>query len=213
MPTRACKLVNDRVHTRLEIQCGLLELILFEIHRFFSNSGQEYLNILYKALFALGYYGLLRAGELTLSQHVVKAANVHITQNKDKMLIIFYSSKTHGLESRPQKIRITATSDYRVKRNFCPFQLVRAYLKSRGDYDTKEEPLFIFRDGSPVTATHVRTVLRSVISDLGLDANMYRIHSLRIGHTSDMIKYHWSLAQVKLAGRWCSNVVYKYIRQ
>ena len=31
--TRACKLVNDRVKTRLPVQRGLLDLLLFEIQR------------------------------------------------------------------------------------------------------------------------------------------------------------------------------------
>ena len=34
--TRACRLINDKVKTRLPIQCGLLELILFEIQRRFT---------------------------------------------------------------------------------------------------------------------------------------------------------------------------------
>ena len=59
--TRACKLVNDHVRTRFPIQCGLLEIMLFEFERIFST--QPYLEKLYKALFALGYYGLMRIGE------------------------------------------------------------------------------------------------------------------------------------------------------
>ena len=35
--TKACKLVNDRVYTRLPITCGLLELLLFELERQFSK--------------------------------------------------------------------------------------------------------------------------------------------------------------------------------
>ena len=33
---RGCKIVNDRVTTRLPIQCGLLEMILFEVGRLFK---------------------------------------------------------------------------------------------------------------------------------------------------------------------------------
>ena len=40
---RACRLVNDRVCTRLRIQCGLLEMILFETQRHFSCQNQFYL--------------------------------------------------------------------------------------------------------------------------------------------------------------------------
>ena len=68
--TQACKLVNDRVKTRLPIQCGLLELILFELERVFNT--QPYLATLYKTLFAIAYYGLLRPGEITLGPHVLK---------------------------------------------------------------------------------------------------------------------------------------------
>ena len=84
--TRACRLKNDRVSTRLPIQCGLLELILFEIQRIYSD--QEYLSIAYNALFILGYYGLFRIGELTKSDHVIKAANIHVGQNKEKILVV-----------------------------------------------------------------------------------------------------------------------------
>ena len=103
----ACKIINDTVRTRLPIQCSLLEMILFEIQRYFSPLNQYYLELLYKTIFALCYYGLMRVGEVTKSQHVLKAKDVHIAQNKDKILLILYSSKTHTKGSRPQKIKIT----------------------------------------------------------------------------------------------------------
>ena len=43
--TKTCRLVNDRVFTRLPIQCGLLELMLFEFERMFQNGGQIYLEV------------------------------------------------------------------------------------------------------------------------------------------------------------------------
>ena len=65
---------------------------------------------MYKALFLLGYYGLMRVGELTASPHVARAANVNVALNKNKILIILYTSKTHGLEARPQRIKITSAN-------------------------------------------------------------------------------------------------------
>ena len=35
--TKAWRLLNDRVKTRLPIQCGFLEIILFEVERYFST--------------------------------------------------------------------------------------------------------------------------------------------------------------------------------
>ena len=147
---KACRLVNDTVHTRLPIHCGLLEMILFEVQRYFSRKNQWYLEILYKTLFAISYYGLMRVGEVTLSPHVLKAKDVHIARNKDKMMLVLYSSKTHDRNCRPQKIKITSNAQERsgryIHRNFCPFQLMRSYLQQRGDFESTEEQFFVFKD-------------------------------------------------------------------
>ena len=145
--TRACRLVNDRVHTRLGIQIGLLELILFEVHKMYGNDGQVYLSTMYKSLLILGYYGLLRAGELTQSPHVIKAVNIHLAANKQKILVVLYSSKMHSEALRPQKIKITAMQSCRcnLKRNFCPFRLLREYMQLWGDYEDSNEQFFYFQ--------------------------------------------------------------------
>ena len=213
--TRACRLINDRVFTRLPIQCSLLEMILFEIQRVYD--GQYYLELLYKALFVLAYYGLMRVGEVTQSDHVLQANHIHMGINKDKMLIILYSSKTHSTAMKPQKIRITSNfeekSGFYARRNFCPFELVHQYLVARVQvWDEDVGQLFIFRDGSPVTPNHARSVLRNCLMNLGLDHTMYGMHSFRVGRTTDLIKYNYSLEEVKRMGRWRSNTVYKYIR-
>ena len=158
---RGCKLKNDVVRTRLPIQMGLLELILFEIQRIYNKDGSQfYLECMYLSLFAMAYYGLFRVGELTLGTHTLKACNVHIAHNKNKILAVLYSSKTHGKESRPQKIKITGLDDEAmirkcetsrgINRHFCPFTLIRQYMEMRGNFDDNVEPFYVFRDGSPV---------------------------------------------------------------
>ena len=89
--TKACRKLNDTVRTRLPIHKTLLELILFELERLFS--AQPYLECMYKALFSLYYYGLFRAGELAYGPHQLKAKNVQIATNKNKLLFILYTSK------------------------------------------------------------------------------------------------------------------------
>ena len=46
--SKACKIVNDKVRTRLPIHCGLLEMILFEVERHFHND--KYLKLLFTTL-------------------------------------------------------------------------------------------------------------------------------------------------------------------
>ena len=110
--TKSCKLINDRVHTRLPIQCSLLEMILFEIQRYFHGTGQVYLHIMYKALFAIAYYGLMRISEVTQSDHVVKAKDVHLALNKCKLKLVLYSSKTtYQRYEAHKKIIITSNAN------------------------------------------------------------------------------------------------------
>ena len=216
--TRACKYVNDKVFTRLPIQCGLLELLLFAMERKFVKDAQPYLLDMYQALFALGYYGLMRVGELTLSPHTLKARDVHMGVNKEKILLVLYSSKTHGLESKPQRIKITSNKGDEVKpiaqRHFCPFMLVNNYIENRREIQDENEPFFIFNDGTPVKAQQARSLLRLLIKHLGLNERLYNMHSLRIGRTNDLIfRCKYTISQAKIAGRWRSSCIYKYIRE
>ena len=72
--SKACKVVNDILSVRLPIHCGLPELILFELQRKFEK--QWYLEVLYKAIFIISYYGLLREGEVTKGPHAIRMANI-----------------------------------------------------------------------------------------------------------------------------------------
>ena len=214
--TKACRMVNDKVYTRLPIQFGLFEVILLELERMFTD--QIYLETLYKAMFVFSYYGLMRVGEITDSEHVLKAGNVHSAVNKGKILIVLYSSKTHDVNMHPQKIKLTAMehdkdSIYCNSRHFCPFELTKNYLRIRGNFDQALDQFFIYSDGSPVLAKNVQLLLKSLISRLGLNANLYGMHSFRIGRTSDLIhKLHYTIEEAKQAGRWRSDAVFRYIR-
>ena len=157
--TQACKLKNDQVKCRLPIQRGLLNLLFFELQRVLPS--QSYLVSLYRALFALAYFGLMRIGELTAApgMHAVKACNTHMGINKNKIKLVLYTSKTHGKGSYPQTIKIQALNNYfsshvQRARVFCPFQLVNQYLQIRSTFGTVEQNLFLFQDGSAVLPQH-----------------------------------------------------------
>ena len=213
---RACRIVNDSVRTRLPIHCRLLEMILFEVQRIFADRNQLYLEILYKTLFAISYYGMMRIGEVTKSQHVLKVCNVHIAMNKDKLLLVLYSSKTHDKGLRPQKIKITSNrrekSGNYIHRHFCPFKLMRLYMDIRGGFENEQEQFFVFKDLSLVTAVYARKMLKDIMERLNLNNMLYGMHSFRIGRTTDLIKYNYTIDEIKLMGRWKSNVAFKYIR-
>ena len=215
---KACRIINDKVTTRFPIHCSLLEMLLFEAQRYFSNNNQWYLEVLYKTLFFICYYGLMRVSEVTDSLHVLKAKDVHVAAKKNKMLLVLYSSKTHDKSCRPQKIKITANMEecsigtMQSNKHFCPFTLMRQFIQLRGDYENDKEEFFIFRDRTPVKALHSRQILKILVSRIGLDKRLYGMHSFRIGRTTDLVKLRYSIDEIKLLGRWKSNVVFKYIR-
>ena len=85
-------------------------------------------------------------------------------------------------------------------------------MQLRGDYHNDHEQYFVFRDFTPVTANHARNVLKLMFKNIGLDNRLYGMHSFRIGRTTDLLKYGYSIEDIKLMGRWRSNVIFKYIR-
>ena len=218
--TKACKLISDRVYHRRPICKPLLEQILFEVERVFNN--QYFLEMLFKTIFSLGYYGLLRVSEMASEDgqfqldHTLKAADVHVGQNKAKILLVLHTSKTHGKESTPQKIKISGVdcdeNQGFTSTLFCPFVMVREYMSIRGSYDTEIEHFFCFFDKTPVKPGQICKVLKTCLNNLGLDQSMYDLHSFRSAHASDIIKQGYSVEQVKIFGRWRSNAVYRYIK-
>ena len=214
----ACKVLNDRVFCRFLVHIKLLELILFEIARLFDD---PYLILLYRTIFAVAYYGMLRMSEVTMDtasehvmDHALKAANVFIADNKPKIQLILYSSKTHGKESRLQIIKIVSNAVQECKRprHFCLIQLMRVYFKCRGDYWSEDEQFFIFRHKVPVPPSSIRKVLRDSIVNLGLDHTVYDFHGIHAGRTTDLVEQGVPIEEVQRMGRWKSNAVHKYIK-
>ena len=218
--TRACRLKNDHVRTRLPIKQNLLNIIVSNIHCIY-DSEQPYLCTLYKALFITAYYGLFRVGELTASQHVLKAKDVHIGRNKKKLMFVLHSSKTHGKDEKPQVIKICG-SEYDaagVKRignikeaKFCPFHALKSYIDMRKTRNNDQEQFFVFRNRLAVTAENFRTTLREVLNHLGLNSLLYGTHSLRAGHAVQMVEIDGiSVETARKLGRWKSNAIYTYL--
>ena len=158
----------------------------------------------------------MEKGEFYLN-HALKASNVHVGLNKDKILLVLYSSKTHAQESAPQKIKIesigrkkftqvkptTATDVKKVQNSFahfCPFVHIRKYMLLRGTYENENEQFFIFKSKIPVTPGNICSTLCQMITRLGLDSSLYDFHSFRAGRTSDLVKMGCTIEQVKGLG-------------
>ena len=187
--TKACQLQNDHVTNRFPIKQKFLECILFEVWRYFTQKGSVvdlYNRTMYTSAFANAYYGMLRIGEITESEHVLKAVDVHTAKKNGstKLKLILRSSKTHTKGMRPQEIEI--------KQNptscFCPVKETLNYISIRPGYRSENDQFYIYSDGSPLTSDDFRDLLKSTISTLELNPKNYDTHSFRIGRATDLFK-------------------------
>ena len=223
--TKACKLQNDQICTRLPIQKGMLGLILRQIDAHYRDAlqPQPYLAILFKTLFSTMYYGLLRVSEVSSGGHPVLARDVHIRGNKKKFMMILRTSKTHWKNMKPQIIKISASksivgdkfkkdSTTTMDNTSCPYQLLRDFASIRGGYVEDSEPFFMFSDRSHISPQQVNTCLKMVVKETGSDDTLYSGHSMRIGRTSGLYKLGLSVETIKKLGQWQSNAVFKYLR-
>ena len=164
------------------------------------------------------YFGMFRVGEIADSPHVMKAADVYIGDNKDKLMFILHSSKTHTKSDKPQIIKILAQEVGRNdqiklhKHNICPFSIIDNYLKIRKPMKSKDEPFFVFKDKMPVGIAQFRKTLKLALSLAGFDETLYDTHSLRAGRSCDLMNMNVSIETIKKLGRWKSNAVFTYLR-
>ena len=218
--TKACKIKNDEIRCRLPISNKFLECILFQLERYYGTKLRNnklfnntrinttlYDKFLYRTAFLIAYHGLMRIGEITTSEHVVKATDVHIARNRS-VLMILRSSKTHTKGMKPQRVEIKATPGEK----FCPVQETQNYSSIRPGYKSEEEPFFVFSDRTPLQAQDVRNLLRKLIQDLHLNSALYDTHSFRIGRANGLFHKGMNVEQIKHKGRWQSNAVYKYLK-
>ena len=178
--TRACSIKNDKIKTRLPLQKGMVNLIVNETDKYFEKEHQHYLGCLYRALFAASYYGMLRIGELTTGTHPILALDVHIARNKNKILFVLRTSKTHGKGNKPQMVKISSSGNHEAfAENCCSFGIIQEFIDIRGSCIRADEPLFVFSDRTPVQPNNMRNILKKMIKNIGLDPNVYGVHSFR----------------------------------
>ena len=179
--THACILKNDQLTIRFTIYKELLHIIINEARTWFSLINQPYLQILVPALLMTGYYGLLRAGELTYSPHSILAKNVHIGTNKNKIMLMLRSSKTHSECDEPQVIKInskpltverhTISAKFKQQHHYslCPFRTLANYLSVRPPAQTENEQFFVYSDNSSIKPEQLRSQLRIILEWLNMN--------------------------------------------
>ncbi len=168
-----------------------------------------------QAMWALQFFACLRGGELSLVtgvggsvlQQPPKLSAVTFGQHEGQGYMV-YSVPTS--KTCPQGFyRFVGHASNKV----CGVCTMLAYLEARRLVAPSggDSPLFIWSNGSIVNKSHLNKNIKSAVSALGLDPNLFSTHSMRAGAVSQGCHNlpQWQLAAM---GGWRSTKYYQYIR-
>ena len=132
--------------------------------KFEKQDKQPYKKLLFQTAFGFAYYGLFRVGEIAESPHVIRAVNVHRNDEQTKIKIYLFTSKTHGENNEPQKVKFDL-SDI----EYCPVRLANDFIKIRQDRTDDKEQFFVHENGKPITIKEFRQTLKQLLSRIGVE--------------------------------------------
>ena len=194
--------VSPPTPPRLPITIGILVQLINSVDQVVPHYYHRYL---LKAMLSIGFFGLMRIGEITMSkEHLVPLHLDQLTFTPSHISINISHFK-HNQSLKPVEIPIQRQSLTEI----CPVFHLSSYLNVRG---FQKGPLFAFKSMAPVPRQFFSKNLSSLISFSGLQSERYKSHSLRIGGASYYASLGYSDSQIRLLGRWGSNAFIKYIR-
>ena len=168
-------------------------------------------HVMFWAACTLAYFGFLRSSEFTTPSLSAFSASLHLTV------------QDIALDSRvdPSCLRVTIkaskTDPFRKgcfvyigkgSNPLCAITALNNYLRLRGD---GPGPLFIMRDGSPLTRSALTVWIRDIIASAGLEGN-FSSHSFRIGAATMAARMGIPDHIIKTLGRWSSAAYQIYIQ-
>lgn len=215
---KAARIKNGKIKMRLPIK--LLNRMIEEVPRLKRFKNQPYLVKLYRAIFAVAYYGLLRVSEITGSKHLLKSRDMHLAQDRPKVQMRIWTAKNKKRGTWLDDLKIEGLLDCKacfpssIERStyrFCPVHLIKQFhsvrLATPGDYQ-----FFCFADGSPIPQVQLRNTIKEVLDSIGIGRNTHNGQSFRSGRACDLRKLNYSIRDIKFFGRWHGNSVFKYFK-
>ena len=157
----------------------------------------------------MAFFGLLCISEFTVPFPCRYDPDIHLSladitlDNRQAPKIV----QLHIKQSKTDPFRNGA--DIYLKRthhNVYPVEAILPYLAIRGK---QPGPLFVLADNTMLTRAIFASALKSILSELDLNAHLYNTHSFWIGAAN---KAGISELHIKALGRWQSDAYQRYIK-
>ena len=166
------------------IMVGLFDCILEVVDTILADA---YDAVMYRAVLSILYHACLRIGECVLadekSDHALRWEQIcfyrSIHEATPGAYSVVFCTFKHRNGHKVPPIRVDAD-----RTRLCPVLLLKIY------YDVRPqncEYFFVHRDGSPVRASDVASVLHRALNRLGIESTNYLVHSLRAGKITDIV--------------------------
>jgi hypothetical protein len=158
----------------------------------------------------IAFFGFLRCGEFTVAKQFDQTANLciqDVTFLPDRCILLLKASKTD-----PFRLGIKIQFFTRTH-SICPVAVLNKYVSVRMMTGAKPvDPLFVTQLGQPLGRNYFITMLKTVLSRIGLNARLYSGHSFRGGAASSASAARLEDYLIKTLGRWSSNCYVRYIK-
>lgn len=188
--------------TRLPITIGILNRLVNAVNT--TISGAYYI-ALFKSMYLISFFALMRVGEVTKDSKGEVALNVNQVTIFDNYATITIRKFKHNSSQQPFDLILVRQQDI----NICPINALINYLRLRG---LSDGPLFSLPNLEPISREFFLKNLNLNLRFCGLDTKVFKSHSFRIGGASYYAELGLSDGQIRLIGRWRSNAFLKYIR-
>jgi len=199
--TRKAKPSSD---SRLPITLHILHRLVSAVN---STTSNRFNRSLLRAMLLLAFHAFLRVGEITHSPHTLQLDDISFetTHGVISGLIIDMKHFKHSSSKHRAKLYVASTQSQLT----CPVKAVLAFLHLRGLH---QGPLFSFGPNLSVSRYFFCKALANNLTSIGLDPQLYKAHSLRIGAATTAQSLGHSESDIKHMGRWRSNAFTRYIR-
>lgn len=162
--------------------------------------------VLFKAAFALAFFGAFRISELVSPSKKEKGGlgGSDVSCWEDRLSILVKKSKTDQ-RGKGRTVQVFALPGSPL----CPVHLVTrlAAIRPGG-----EAPFLIHQDGSFLSRFQFIAIFKKCLGILGLEGEKFSSHSFRIGAATEAVRWGLDEAAVKRIGRWESRRFRSYVR-
>lgn len=186
----------------------------------FKNLGDNYSNVLAKALLATARSCMLRVSEYTINNGVSTTKQKYLKWRDVKFIPNIHKPEFVTLELRATKTSgwkpVTVGAACDCSDGVCAVHLLKQLkemaISRFGKRKIEQAALFKMPNKRIVSRQWMSKLISSQMQKIGFDIIYFKPHSLRIGGACDLFEMGIDITTIKILGRWLSDAIIIYIK-